>query len=158
MVDDPADVTLEQMETWAADFDSWDLCDQVIGNLFDRTTFAPRAARMWTKRPEEYVKRAGFSLIATSAVHDRTSPDRSFTAWFPAIRRGAADDRNYVKKAVSWALRQIGKRNLALNAAAIAEAEMLAASAVMCTRWVGREALRELQLDETQRRLRASAR
>jgi 3-methyladenine DNA glycosylase AlkD len=157
MVDEPADVTREQMETWVADFDSWDLCDQVIGNLFDRTGFAAEAAHEWTTRPEEFVKRAGFSLIATSAVHDRTSPDRSFTAWFPTIRQGAADDRNYVKKAVSWALRQIGKRNPALNAAAIAEAETLAASAVTCTRWVGRDALRELQLDETQRRLRANA-
>ena len=157
IVDDPAEVTLEQMEMWAADFDSWDLCDQVIGNLFDRTPFAMQAARAWTKRDEEFVKRAGFTLIATRAVHDRTSPDRSFAAWFPAIRRGAADDRNYVKKAVSWALRQIGKRNLALNEAAIVEAETLAASAVTCTRWVGRDALRELRLDETQRRLRARA-
>ena len=88
-----------------------------------------QAARAWAKRDEEFVKRAGFTLIATRAVHDRTSPDRTFTAWFPTIRRGATDDRNYVKKAVSWALRQIGKRNLALNAAAIAEAETLAASA-----------------------------
>jgi 3-methyladenine DNA glycosylase AlkD len=153
MVDDPAEVTQEQMEVWAADFDSWDVCDQVVGNLFDRTPFAMQAARAWTKRDEEFVKRAGFTLIATRAVHDRRSSDRAFTMWFPAIRRGAADDRNYVKKAVSWALRQIGKRNLALNGAAIAEAETLAASPVTCTRWVGRDALRELRLDETRRRL-----
>jgi 3-methyladenine DNA glycosylase AlkD len=157
MVDDPAAVTREQMDAWVLDLDSWDLCDQVVGNLFDRTTFGMQAARAWTKRDEEFVKRAGFALIAARAVHDQTSSDGAFTAWFPAIRRGAADDRNYVKKAVSWALRQIGKRNLALNAAAIAEAETLAASTVTSARWVGRDALRELRLDETQRRLRASA-
>ena len=157
MVDDPAEVARDQMETWAEDLDSWDLCDQVVGNLFDRTPFARRAARAWTARDEEFVKRAGFTLIATRAVHDPTAPDRTFTAWFPTIRRGAVDDRNYVKKAVSWSLRQIGKRNLALNAAAIAQAEVLVASTTTSARWVGRDALRELQLDETQRRLRAKA-
>jgi 3-methyladenine DNA glycosylase AlkD len=130
MVDDPAEVTRDQMEEWVGDFDSWDLCDQVISNLFDLTPFAASVVRAWTKRPDEFVKRAGFAMIAAHAVHDRTAPDHSFTAWFPAIRRGATDDRNYVKKAVSWALRSIGKRNLALNAAAIAEAERLAREAV----------------------------
>jgi 3-methyladenine DNA glycosylase AlkD len=153
VVDDPGEVTREQMETWAVDFDSWDLCDQVIGNLFDRTSFASLAARAWAERDEEFVKRAGFTLIATRAVHDRTSPDRTFTAWFPTIRRGAADDRNYVRKAVSWSLRQIGKRNRALNAAAIAEAEALAVSTMPSRRWVGRDALRELRREEIQRRL-----
>jgi len=157
MVDEPAEVRREQMDTWAEDFDSWDLCDQAIGNLFARTPFALQAARAWTKRDEEFVKRAGFTLIATRAVRDRTSPDGAFTAWFPTIRRGAADDRNYVRKAVSWSLRQIGKRNLALNAAAIAEAETLAASTVTSMRWVGRDALRELQLDATKQRLQARA-
>jgi 3-methyladenine DNA glycosylase AlkD len=147
-------VTREQMEDWVLDFDSWDLCDQVIGNLFDMTPFATTAARAWTKRPEEYVKRAGFAVIAARAVHDRTASDRTFTVWFPAIRRGAADERNYVKKAVSWALRQIGKRNLALNAAAIAEAEKLVRRDVPSARWVGNDALRELRLERTQRRLR----
>lgn len=155
MVDDPAQVTRDQMEEWVGDFDSWDLCDQVISNLFDLTPFAASVVRAWTKRPEEFVKRAGFAMIAAHTVHDRTAPDRTFTAWFPAIRRGAKDDRNYVKKAVSWALRQIGKRNLELNAAAIAEAELLTMSHVASARWVGRDALRELRLDETQRRLRA---
>jgi 3-methyladenine DNA glycosylase AlkD len=127
----------------------------VTGNLFGVTPFVIRVARTWTKRPEEFVKRAGFAMIAASAVHDRTAPDRTFTAWFPAIRLGAADDRNYFKKAVSWALRQIGKRNLELNAAAIAEAEKLLRRNVPSARWVGRDVLRELRLDETQRRLRA---
>jgi 3-methyladenine DNA glycosylase AlkD len=155
MVDDPAQVTREQMEQWALDFDSWDLCDQVTGNLFGRSTFASSMARAWTRRPEEFVKRAGFALIAARAVHDRTAPDRTFTASFPAIRRGATDDRNYVKKAVSWALRQIGKRNLDLNAAAVAEAETLSTLDAPSARWVGRDVLRELRHDETQRRLRA---
>jgi 3-methyladenine DNA glycosylase AlkD len=154
MVDDPAQVTREQMEAWVLDFDSWDLCDQVISNLFDLTPFAASVVRAWTKRPEEFVKRAGFAMIAAHTVHDRTAPDRTFTAWFPAIRRGAKDDRNYVKKAVSWALRQIGKRNLELNAAAIVEAETLTMSDVPSARWVGRDVLRELRLDETRRRMR----
>ena len=89
MVDDPAQVTRDQMEEWVGDFDSWDLCDQVISNLFDLTPFAASVVRAWTKRPEEFVKRAGFTLIAARTVHDRTAPDRTFTAWFPAIRRGA---------------------------------------------------------------------
>jgi 3-methyladenine DNA glycosylase AlkD len=155
MVDDPAQVTRKQMEEWALDFDSWDLCDQVTVNLFRMTPFATSVAREWARRPEEFVKRAGFTLIAARAVHDRAAPDRTFSAWFPAIRRGAMDDRNYVKKAVSWALRQIGKRNVDLNAAAIAEAETLSQLNVASARWVGRDVLRELRLDETQRRLRA---
>ncbi len=155
MVDEPMQVTRDQMEEWVRDFDSWDLCDQVIGNLFDLTPFAASVARAWTKRPEEFVKRAGFTLIAARAVRDRTAPDETFTTWFPAIRRGAKDDRNYVKKAVSWALRQIGKRNLELNAAAIAEAETMSKLDVPSARWVGRDVLRELRLDETRRRLRA---
>jgi 3-methyladenine DNA glycosylase AlkD len=158
MVDDPMKVTRDQMEEWALDLDSWDLCDQVIGNLFDLTPFATSAARAWTRRPEEFVKRAGFALIAARAARDRTAPDRAFTTWFPAIRRGASDERNYVKKAVSWALRQIGKRNLELNAAAIAEAEALSKLANASARWVGRDALRELRRDETQRRLRSASR
>jgi 3-methyladenine DNA glycosylase AlkD len=157
MVDDPEKVTREQMDTWAQDFDSWDLCDQVIGNLFDLTPFATSVARAWTKRPEEFVKRAGFALIAARAARDRTAPDRAFTTWFPTIRRGASDERNYVKKAASWALRQIGKRNLELNVAAITEAEALSRLNNSSARWVGRDALRELRRDETQRRLRSAS-
>lgn len=155
MVDDPAQVTREQMEAWVLNFDSWDLCDQVTGNLFDLTPFTSTVARAWTRRPEEFVKRAGFAMIAARAARDRSAPDRTFAAWFPVIRRGAADDRHYVKKSVSWSLRQIGKRNRELNAAAIAEAETLSKQDVPSARWVGRDALRELRLDETQRRLRA---
>jgi 3-methyladenine DNA glycosylase AlkD len=158
MVDDPAHVTRPQMESWVVDFDSWDLCDQVTGNLFTRTRFATSVARAWTKRPEEFVKRAGFALIAEQAVRDKDAPDSNFTRWFPVIRFGATDERNYVKKAVSWALRQIGKRNPELNMAAIAEAEALTTLNVAGARWVGRDALRELSRDETQRRLRPGPR
>jgi Predicted DNA alkylation repair enzyme len=154
MADDPGQVTRAQMEEWVSDFDSWDVCDQVIGNLFERTPFAMSVARAWTKRPEEFVKRAGFVMIAERAVHDRTSPDTTFSTWFPVIRFGATDERNYVKKAVSWSLRQIGKRNPDLNAAAITEAEALTTLSVPSARWVGHDALRELRLEETQRRLR----
>jgi len=153
MVDDPAQVTRDQMEDWVADFDSWDLCDQVCSNLFDATPFVTGKARAWARRPEEYVKRAGFTLIAALAAHDRSSPDRAFTVWFPVIRRGASDERNYVKKAVNWALRGIGKRNLALNAAAIAEAEHLLELDSSSARWIARDALRELRSDAVLRRL-----
>ncbi len=155
MVDDAAQVTPEQMETWVVDFDSWDLCDQVCGNLFEAAPLGMKTARSWTRRPEEFVKRAGFALMAAHVVHDRTSPDGVHTAWFPAIRRGADDERNYVKTAVSWALRSIGKRNLALNVAAIEEAEALLVSKTRSARWIGRDALRELTLAEHQRRLRS---
>ncbi len=158
MVDDAPQVTRPQMEAWVVDFDSWDLCDQVTGNLFARTPFASALVRTWTKRPEEFVKRAGFALIAEQAVRDKDAPDRAFTRWFPVIRFGATDERNYVKKAVSWSLRQIGKRNAELHAAAIAEAEALTTLHVASARWVGRDALRELSRDETQRRVREGVR
>jgi 3-methyladenine DNA glycosylase AlkD len=158
MVDDPAQVTAEQMEAWVVDFDSWDLCDQVCGNLFGATSFALRTARAWTRRPEEFVKRAGFVLIAERAVRDRTSPDRVYAASLPAIRRGAIDERNYVKKAVNWALRQIGKRSANLNALAIAEAEELLTLGSPSARWIARDALRELRSASVQARLKASGR
>ncbi len=158
MVDDPALVTEEQMDAWAADLDSWDLCDQVCGNLFDRTPFARAKAREWSRRPEEFVKRAAFSLVAEAAVHDKAAPDRDFERFLPIIRRGAEDDRNAVRKAVSWALRQIGKRNAQLNAKAIAEAERLLGSESRSARWIARDALRELTSDAVQaRRRRATA-
>jgi len=155
MVDDPAQVTDDQMEAWVADFDSWDLCDQVCGNLFDATRFATGKARAWARRPEEFVKRAGFTLIAERAARDHSSSDQAFIAWLPVIRRGASDERNYVKKAVSWALRGIGKRSPALNAAALAEAELLAASPHRSARWIASDALRELRSEAVQGRLRS---
>ncbi|MCE9576905.1 MAG: DNA alkylation repair protein, partial [Deltaproteobacteria bacterium] len=118
-IDDPAQVTAAQMEAWAADFDSWDLCDQATTSLFDQTKHAWAKARTWARRDEEWVKRGGFALMAGLASHDKAADDAAFRALLPLIARGALDERNFVKKAVNWALRNIGKRNLALNAAAI---------------------------------------
>jgi len=154
MIDDPAQVTPAQMEAWVADFDSWDVCDQVCSNLFGPSVHAFPAARAWVRRDEEFVRRAGFTLIAERAVRDREHDDEFWTGWFPVIRDGATDERNYVKKAVNWSLRQIGKRNAPLNAAAIAEAEALLELGSPSARWIARDALRELRSDGVQARLR----
>ena len=156
MVDDPSEVSPAQMESWVDGFDSWDLCDQTCSNLFGKTPDAFPKAKAWVRRDEEFVRRAGFTLIAERAVHDKDHDDAFWIGWFPAIRRGAVDDRNYVKKAVSWSLRQIGKRNLALNAAAIAEAEQLLQLDTRSARWVARDVLRELGSDAVQARLRGT--
>jgi 3-methyladenine DNA glycosylase AlkD len=111
MIDDPEKVSEEQMERWAADFDSWDVVDSCCGNLFDETEFAIRKAHEWSKRKEEYIKRAGFVLMAEMAVHDKKASDKTFLDFLPVIVRESSDERNFVKKAVNWALRQIGKRN-----------------------------------------------
>ena len=158
MVDDPHQVTRHQMDAWAADFDSWDLCDQVCSNLFGATRSADAAARAWCRRDEEYVKRAAFAIVAAQAVHDRDRGDDYFTAWFPRIRRAASDERNAVKKAVNWALRQIGKRNLALRDAAISEAEALLQLDGRSARRIARDALRELQSHAVAERLTARPR
>ncbi len=153
MVDDPDRVADQQMEGWAGDFDSWDVCDQVCANLFGHTRFVWDKARAWTTRNEEFVKRAGFTLLAERAVHDHDHDDDFWSGWFPAIREGAQDERNYVQKAVNWSLRQIGKRNLALNAAAIEEAERLREGGSRSARWIANDALRELRSDAVRTRL-----
>lgn len=154
MVDEPQAVSRNQMEEWVGAFDSWDLCDQVCGNLFIRTPHAIRAARAWVRRDEEYVRRAGFTLVAELAHRDRTIDDDGWERWFAEIRRAATDDRNYVKKAVNWALRQIGKRNETLRLAAIAEAESLLELDSKSAGWIARDALRELRSDAVRERLR----
>jgi 3-methyladenine DNA glycosylase AlkD len=153
MVDDPTLVTDAQMESWVAGFDSWDVCDQVCGNLFGRTPRAFAKARAWTTRDDEFVRRAGFVLVAERAARDREHDDAFWLRWLPTIRRGALDDRNYVKKAVNWALREIGKRDAVLHAAAIEEAERLAAMSDRAPRWIGRDALRELRSEAVRARL-----
>jgi 3-methyladenine DNA glycosylase AlkD len=153
MIDDPAGVTEGQMEAWVGDFDSWDVCDQVCGNLFDKTPYAHEKAVSWSGREEEFVKRAGFALMATLAVHDKGAPDAAFLVFLPLIEREAHDGRNYVKKAVNWALRQIGKRNRALNMEAIAAAKRIHAADSRSGRWVASDALRELRSDPVQARL-----
>ena len=158
MVDDARRVTRAQMETWVADVDSWDLCDQLCTNLFRSARSADAAARAWARRDEEFVKRAAFSIVATQAVHDRDRGDEYFEDWLPRIRRAATDERAPVKKAVNWALRQIGKRNLALRDAAIAEAHGLVELDDRSARWIARDALRELRSPAVAERLGARAR
>jgi 3-methyladenine DNA glycosylase AlkD len=158
MVDDAAQVDPEQMEAWAIGFDSWDLCDQTCGNLFLLTPHAFSKAKAWVRREEEFVRRAGFTLIAEGAVHAKDRADAFWTGWFPAIRRGATDDRNYVKKAVSWSLREIGKRNEPLRTAAIAEAEQLLELDDRSARWIARDVLRELRSDDVRARTAAATR
>lgn len=152
-IDDPRLVTPEQMEAWVEDFDSWDVCDQVCSHLFDRSAYAYQKAFEWSTRPEEYVKRAGFVLMACLAVHDKKAPDEKMLTFLPVILREATDPRNYVKKAVNWALRQIGKRNPGLNAAAIHFAEQIATLQSSAARWIAADALRELTSEKVQRRL-----
>ncbi len=144
-VDDPRQVTESQMEKWAKDFDSWDVCDQVCSNLFDKTPFACQKAMAWSKRSEEFVKRAGFVLMASLAVHDKEAEDAVFKPFLREIAREAVDPRNYVCKAVNWALRQIGKRDRNLHGQALKLAVKLAESKSSSARWVGKDALRELQ-------------
>jgi len=153
-IDDPRQVSQEQMERWAADFDSWDVCDQVCSNLFDRTPYANLKAVEWSARPETFVKRAGFVLMASLAVHDKKAPDGRFEAFLPIIAREAGDERNFVKKAVNWALRQIGKRNRRLNELAIGTARQISAMDSPAARWVAADALRELTSEKTQHRLK----
>jgi 3-methyladenine DNA glycosylase AlkD len=143
-IDDPKLVTPKQMESWAKDFDSWDICDQVCSNLFDKTPYAYQKARQWTKSKKEFVRRAGFVMMACLAVHDKSAPDKKLLQFFPLIEKYATDERNFVKKAVNWALRQIGKRHPTLRKPAISLARKLADSKSPSARWAGKDALREL--------------
>lgn len=155
MIDEPEKVTEEQMESWAMDFDSWDVCDQVCSNLFDKTEFAYRKAHEWSGRKEEFVKRAGFVLMAALAVHDKRAGDEKFLEFLNIIKREAVDDRNFVKKAVNWALRQIGKRNLNLNNAAIETAKEIQKIDSKAARWIASDTLRELTGEKVQKKLYA---
>jgi 3-methyladenine DNA glycosylase AlkD len=154
MIDFPEMVTENQMESWVKDFDSWDVCDQCCSNLFDKTKFAHKKAIEWSKRREEFVKRAGFVLMATLAVHDKEAGDKEFLKFFPIIKREATDDRNFVKKAVNWALRQIGKRNLSLNKVAIQTAEEIQGIDSRAAKWIASDALRELISNAIKKKLR----
>lgn len=153
MVDRPDDVTDIQMEDWVSDFNSWDICDQVCMNLFDKTQFVWDKIILWVNRDEEYVKRAGFALIAILAVHDKHSDDARFKDLFSLIVQAASDDRNYVKKAVSWALRNIGKRNQNLNKEAMKVARQLQQSNSKTARWIGSDTIRDITSQPARRRL-----
>jgi 3-methyladenine DNA glycosylase AlkD len=154
MVDDVRQVSEAQMEEWVQDFDSWDICDQVCGNLFDRTPFAYEKAQEWSARSEEFVKRAGFVLMAGLAVHDKKASNAAFEPFFPILMREACDERNFVKKAVNWALRGLGKRNRSLNRTAIQTAGEIKKLNCKAARWIAADALRELTGEKIQSRLK----
>ena len=143
-VDDPALVTPEQMDAWCEDFDNWGICDTLCFKLFDRTPHAWNKVAEWHGRPEEFVKRAAFALIASLAVHDKTSPDEPFLRGLAYIERASTDDRNFVKKGVSWALRTTGRRNARLYKPALAMARRLSESSEPAARWTGKDAVRDL--------------
>ncbi len=145
MIDDPRLVTEPQMEVWVADFDTWDVCDQVCGNLFDKTPYAYQKAAEWCHREQEFVRRAGFVLMAELAVHDKQAVEEAFLSFFPLIKQYATDERNFVKKAVNWALRQIGKRSARLRVSAIEWAEEIGAMDSRAARWIAKDALKELR-------------
>ena len=153
LVGDPDRLTRRQMNAWASSFENWADCDTACFKLFDRTPFAWEKARQWSGSPREFVKRGGFALMACLALHDKEAPDKKFLAFLPVIERGARDERNFVKKAVSWALRSIGRRNRALNAATLAVANRLVLSEEAAARWVGKDAVRELSSSKVRAQL-----
>ena len=157
MIDDPAQVTPQQMDRWASEFDSWDVCDQVCSNLFDRTPFAFDKVREWSARDEEFVRRAAFALLAALSVHDKRATDKAFIDCFPLIVAASTDERNFVKKAVNWALRNIGKRNVALNASAVELAREIRGIDSKAARWIASDALRELTSEKVQQMLARKA-
>ena len=158
MIDEPAKVSAAQMELWVRDFDNWDTCDGTCCHLF---VFAPSAwvkAVAWTRRKEEFEKRAGFALAAYLAYRDKSAADGKFASFLKIIESQADDERNFVRKAVNWALRNIGKRNLKLNHAAIAAGERLRQRESRAARWIAADALRELRSEAVQARLRRKLR
>lgn len=145
LVDEPDRVTPAQMDRWCRDFDNWGICDTVCFKLFDQSPHAFAKVRKWSASKEEFVKRAAFALLASLALHDKSSPDTPFLKTLPLIERAATDERNFVKKGVSWALRGIGHRGPKLWTAAMATAERLATSENATARWIGRDALKDLK-------------
>jgi len=154
LVDDPTKLTEEQMEDWVKDINSWDVCDQVCDNLFEKNQLAWKKIIDWSEREEEFVKRTAFSLIACLSCHDKKANNEKFIELLPVIIREATDERNFVKKAVNWALRNIGKKNLKLNEAAINAAKEIQRLDSRAARWIASDAIRELESDAIQSRLR----
>jgi 3-methyladenine DNA glycosylase AlkD len=153
LVEEPEKITSSQMDKWAADFDSWDVCDQVCMNLFDRTPFAYRKIVQWSGRREEFVRRAAFSLIASLACHDKAAKDAVFEKLLPVIKKASTDERNFVRKAVNWALRGVGKRNRKLNAKALETAREIAAMDSKAAKWIAKDAIREFESPAVRKRL-----
>jgi len=157
-VDEPARVTSAQMDRWCRDFDNWGICDTLCFHLFDRTPHAWIKVVQWHDQRGEFVKRAAFALLASLALHDKRAGDEPFIKGLALIEHAASDDRNFVKKGISWALRLIGRRNRSLNAHAVAVSRRLAGSPDAAARWIGKGALRELTSPMVMRRLAASRR
>jgi len=155
MIEEPARVSEAQMERWLRAFDNWAICDGCCGDLFDKTPFAWRKALEWSERQREFEKRAGFALMAALSRHDRRAANSQFMPFLAAIRRESDDGRNFVRKAANWALREIGKRNLTLNQAAVREAQAIRALDSPSARWIAADALRELRSEAVQTRLRS---
>ena len=156
-VGEPERLTAAQMDRWTRDFDNWGICDTLCFCLYDRTPHAWGKVGPWSRRRDEFVRRAGFALLACLALHDRSSGDSAFVKSLRLIETGAADGRNFVKKGMLWALRAIGMRNASLNAAAVVTAQRLAASPDESERWLGRTALRELTSPALKKRLARKA-
>ncbi len=154
-VDQPARVTPAQMDRWCRDFDNWGIVDTVCFKLFDRTAYAFDKVKQWAGRSDEFGKRAAFALLASLALHDKQSGDEPFARCLPLVERAATDERNFVKKGVSWALRSVGRRSRKLHAQAVAMAQRLSNSPQAAARWVGKDALRELTSPAVIRRLKA---
>ena len=152
-LEDPDKVTEEQMDSWAKDFDSWDVCDQACTSLFDSTQYAWKKVFEWAERDEEFVRRAAFSIIAGLAVHDKEASDEKFEQFSPIISKHAIDERNYVKKAVNWALRNIGKRNIRLNKKMIVLSQKIQKIDSKSARWIASDAIRELTSEKVKQRL-----
>jgi 3-methyladenine DNA glycosylase AlkD len=152
MIGEEDKLTEEQVEKWVGDFNSWDVCDQVCMNLFKKLPFAEKKIKEWSKREEAFVKRAAYSIIACIAVHDKEKPDKEFIKFFPIIKRGSTDERNYVKKAVSWALRNIGKRNKNLNKEVIKFAKEIESTNSKSARWIAHDALKDIQRAKVMKR------
>ena len=144
-IDDPKLVTENQMEKWVNDFDNWAVCDSVCMHLFDRTSLVHKKIKDWVKDEKEFVRRAGFVLMACLAVHDKKMPDKEFIKFFPTIKKYSTDERNFVRKAVNWALRQIGKRNETLRKASIKLGKEIEKIDSKSARWIAKDALRELE-------------
>jgi 3-methyladenine DNA glycosylase AlkD len=152
-VDRPDWVTPQQMDRWTAQFDSWDVCDQICGNLWDRTPCRDEKIFRWSSDEHEFIRRAAFATIAWRSVHDKKAQDSEFLSCFPLIRDASTDNRNFVRKAVSWALRQIGKRSHELHPPALALARELANRPDKAARWIGKDVIRELDTDKMRERL-----
>jgi len=156
MVEEPEKVSENQIDRWVNDFDSWDVCDQCCSNLFDKTKWAYQKTFEWSSQEKEFVKRAGYVMMAVLAVHDKEAEDKKFVPFFRLIKKGATDERNFVKKAVNWALRQIGKRNIRLNALAIEVAKEIEGLDSESAKWIASDALRELESIQVETRLKSA--